>query len=137
MHATAAYQPACPSTLLHALCRSPGNDIWQDFQDVGGQSAQVFGQAHEAWWQGDGLPMQQHLVGSADGGTHPRIGQSKPGFGDLLHPFLQTTHRLATSVASLYLLAVLMLSQTPVLASPKPNLAIVSSLFADDAQSCI
>jgi len=49
--------------------------------------------------------MQQHFVGSADGGTHSSVGQPKAGFGNLLHPFLQTTHRFAIRVSISHLLA--------------------------------
>jgi hypothetical protein len=102
------------------LCCLPGNDLRQEFQDVGGQSAEVLGQAHEARGQGDGLPMQQHLVGSANGGAHPRVGQPEPCFGNVLHPFLRTTNIMAISDAILH---TLMAALTPVLASPKPVLA--------------
>jgi len=117
---------------LLIMCCLPGNDLRQEFQDVGGQSAQVFGQAHEARGQGDGLPMQQHLVGSADGGTHPRVGQPKACFGNLLHSFLQTTHIIAISVAILHVLTAAL---TPVLASPNPVLATFFTHSYKTAQS--
>ncbi len=113
-------------TLPNALCCLPGNDLRQHFQDVRGQSAQVFGEAHETWRQRDGLPMQQHLVGSADGGTHPCVGQPKARFGNLLHPFLHIAHRVRIFI--LDMLAVLMVKLNPVLASPKLVLATFFTL---------
>ena len=100
-------------TLPNALYCLPGNDLRQHFQDVGGQSTEVFGEAHEAWGQGDGLPMQQHLVGSADGGTHPRVGQPKACFGNLLHPFLHAAQPSCNQLRILTLVSCVGVSHVP------------------------
>lgn len=131
IHAEAEFSGHCVARPLQSgwvfplmVCSLPGNDVWQDFQNVGGQGAQIFGQAHKAWRQGDGLPMQQHLVGSANGGTHPSVGQPKACFGNLLHPFLQdVTQRCNAHCFLTVSMDVLKVTLIPELASPKPILA--------------
>ena len=52
----------------------PGNDVWQSLENVRWKGTKIFGQAYKTWRQGDGLPMQEHLVGPSYGGTHPCVG---------------------------------------------------------------
>ena len=69
-----------------------------------------------------------------EGCADPSVGQRKACFGNLLHPFPLIAHAVTPSIVILHLLAVFMVTQTPVLASPKPLLA---DCFTSFYRQCI